>query len=202
MTRPILYIVAKAPGLGRGKSRLAQELGRVEALRINRWLHRETMTLTMDSRWRSVLAVTPAHAVRTRVLAWRKDVARTDQGEGDLGDRLAHLARQTPPFTALAFVGTDCPALTRAHVAAAFRAAHRDGVHVIPATDGGFVLLAARSRAALAGLFHPVRWSSEHTLSDVQANAAARGQRISAAAALSDIDAPADWRAAMRARTP
>lgn len=202
MTDPVLYVVAKAPALGRGKSRLAEGLGRVEALRINRALHRATMMLAQDVRWRTVLALTPDHAARSGVALWPKSIMRVAQGQGDLGARLARLAHATPPRTPLVFIGTDCLSLTRAHIARALHAAKRDGVHVIPATDGGFVLLAARSRTQLVGLFDAVRWSSPHTLADVMRNAQARGQRIAAAAALSDIDEPADWRVAKRARTP
>lgn len=198
---PILFIIAKEPRLGQGKSRLARGFGSVEALRINRALHRVTQRSTQDTRWRRIVALTPDRAVKTMPFGiWPATIARIAQGRGDLGARLARIvqsARNTP----IIMIGTDCPALTQRLIAAAITSAHRNGVHAIPADDGGFVLLAARRGHLLAGAFDDVRWSSAQTLADVAARLAARGQRISLSAPLADIDTPEDWLAATRART-
>lgn len=198
--RPLVIVVAKAPALGRGKSRLAQELGVAEALRINRFLHRATIRAAIDVRWDTVLAVTPDRTVYAQYpTVWPAEISRIAQHRGDLGDRLARIAQNARDRT-VAMIGTDCLVLSRTQIWRAFCAARRDGVHAIPATDGGFVLLAARRGAVLDGAFHPVRWSSAHTLGDMTNNLRARGQCISTAAPLPDVDTPADWRAAVRAR--
>lgn len=201
--KPHIFVFAKAPALGRGKSRLADGLGRVEALRINRMLHAKAIHASGDSRFVRVLTVTPDHAVRLKgLLCWGKTGVRAAQGRGDLGRRLAKcvadFSRQAPRAPVV-IVGTDCPSLTRVHIARACERARRDGVYIIPATDGGFVLIAARRAQLLEHAFSPVFWSSARTLGDVCANLVAAGQRFSLAAALADIDTPADWRAATRA---
>ncbi len=199
-----LIVFAKAPALGRGKSRLADGLGRVEALRINRALHAKTLAAARDQRWRTVLSVSPDRAVRGfDPRCWRAVVDRVAQGRGDLGARLARCVDAcaiAAPRAVIAIIGTDCPSLTRVHVAQSLQRAQRDGVHIIPATDGGFVLIAARRAHLLKRAFFSVQWSSPRTLADVCENLQAAGQRFSLATALADIDTPADWLAAARMR--
>jgi glycosyltransferase A (GT-A) superfamily protein (DUF2064 family) len=187
--------MAKAPRLGQGKSRLARDVGRVEALRINRGMHALTMRATLDPRWRTHLYLTPDGS--HRIALWPRHVPRASQGEGDLGARLARALAQR---RCVAVVGTDCPAMTRAHVASAFRALRRKPFALGPAEDGGFWLLAARDGAAAARAMQGVRWSTPHAASDVML--ALGAHNVARLALLRDVDTIADWRAyrsAMRA---
>jgi uncharacterized protein len=196
----LVIVMAKYPALGRGKSRLAAELGRVEALRINRFLHHCTRRAASDARWRTLLAVSPDAKTQARwpgAVGWQ--AARAPQGRGDLGARMQRLAAHAP-HGPIVFIGTDCIGLRRGDIARAVQRARQAGVCVIPATDGGFVLLAARDPRSLAGAFTGVRWSSVHTLADVAANLAARGQRFCATPPMSDVDTAADWRRTVRVR--
>src|SRR5262249_50593941 len=75
MTRRHLVLFVRAPELGRGKRRLAREIGDIAAVRFERamlalLLHR----LGHDRRWRLRLAVTPDRAVYRRHL-WPRGVA-------------------------------------------------------------------------------------------------------------------------------
>lgn len=191
----MVIVMAKAPRLLHGKSRLAQGVGAAEALRINRFLHARTLRIATDPRWRLIWAVAPDEALHWRLPGiWPARAMRRRQGGGDLGARLTR-AMRAAGAAPLALIGTDCPTLTPRRIAEALDAARRDGVHAIPAEDGGFVALAARSARCLSGAFTDVRWSSAHTLNDVCSNLAKAGYRISTSAALPDIDAVADWAA-------
>ena len=59
--RPVLYVVAKAPIMGRAKTRLAADIGPVHAKRIYRSLMGQVLRQVQDPRWNTVLAVTPPH---------------------------------------------------------------------------------------------------------------------------------------------
>ena len=59
--RPVLYVVAKAPIMGRAKTRLAADIGPVHAKRIYRALMGQVLRQVQDPRWDTVLAVTPPH---------------------------------------------------------------------------------------------------------------------------------------------
>lgn len=186
--KPTLVVMAKAPRLGVGKTRLAAGVGSAQALRINRALQARTMRAAIDPRWRTLLCVTPDDAVDLDLPGlWPRDVAREPQGEGDLG---ARLARALTARRRVAVIGTDCPELTRAHIAAAFNVLRQAPFALGPAEDGGFWLLAARDGSAAARAMVNVRWSSKHTAKDVIRNLGAK--RVALLATLRDIDVAAD----------
>lgn len=189
-----LIVMARTPRLGHGKSRLARDAGRVEALRINRALHAHTLRAAVDPCWRTLLAVTPDRDAALQLPhVWSTGVARVPQGRGDLGARMARaMGRARGP---VAIVGTDCPEMTRADVAAAFAALRRAPVAIGPANDGGFWVLAARRARDVVPALAGVRWSSAHALADVMARLSGRVTQLRT---LSDIDTLADWRAYRR----
>jgi rSAM/selenodomain-associated transferase 1 len=188
--RATLIIMAKAPRIGVGKTRLAAEIGNVEAWRINRALQARTMRAAIDPRWRTLLYVTPHSALDLDAPGvWPRDVERFPQGEGDLGERLA---RAIAPHQRVAVIGTDCRDITRAHIASAFTALRRAPFALGPARDGGFWLMAARDGAAAAGAMSNVRWSSKHAAKDVIRTLGA--SNVALLATLRDVDVAADLR--------
>ncbi len=188
--RPTLIVMAKAPRVGVGKSRLAAGIGRAEAWRVNRALHAHTLRMACDARWRTLLCVTPDAAMALELpRLWPPHVERIAQGKGDLG---ARLARALAPRDQVAIIGTDCPGLTRAHIANGFAALKHSPFALGPARDGGFWLLAARSGRAAARAMKGVRWSSRYTAKDVLGNFGAGN--VATLATLRDIDVVADLR--------
>jgi glycosyltransferase A (GT-A) superfamily protein (DUF2064 family) len=182
-TRPTLIVFARAPAIGVGKTRLARDVGRVEAWRAYRRLSAHVLRTLRDSRWRLVVRLAPDRAARAPL---------EPQGRGDLGVRLERALR-AHARAPVAVVGTDAPEVTPALVAQAFRALHRSGAAFGPADDGGFWLLALSARMARRVRFTGVRWSTEHTLADAE-RAVGRAARLPV---LADIDDGADlaaWR--------
>lgn len=193
--RPTLIIMAKAPRVGVGKSRLAAGVGRTEAWRINRGLHARTMGLARDARWGAVLCVTPDCATRQPISVWPSSLPRMPQGGGDLG---ARLARALSGRRTVAVIGTDCPQVTRGHIRQAFAALKQASFALGPACDGGFWLLAARSGDAAARAMANVRWSSEYAAEDVLRNLGARD--VVLLPTLRDVDVAEDLSAYRSAR--
>jgi len=99
-------------------------------------------------------------ALRLRELAQRLGVVVEAQGGGDLGARMARLLeRGLATGLPTILVGTDSPDLPPATVECAFAALGRVDAVLVPARDGGYVLIGA-SRP-LAGLFEiDAPWSS------------------------------------------
>jgi hypothetical protein len=190
MSRPTLIVMARFPKLAHGKSRLAAEIGKVEALRINRLLHARAMRTARDPRWRTLLAVTPDRDVGCALPGvWPADVRRIAQGRGDLGARMTRaMAGNTGP---VALIGTDCPAMTRADIAAAFAALRREPAAIGPARDGGFWIVAARRARDIAAAFAGVRWSTAHAMADVLAQLRVP---VLVLRTLGDVDTLDDWR--------
>lgn len=188
--KPTLLVMAKAPLIGKGKVRLAAEIGRIEAWRINRKLNAHTFREVRDARWTIVMCVHPPAAVTLNLPGvWPTDFVRVPQASGDLGAKLARaLARRRR----VAVIGTDCPALRRSHIAMAFDALRRAPYALGPADDGGFWLLAARSGAAAARAMIGVRWSTSHAAADVIGNLGR--ENVALLPTLRDVDTAADLR--------
>ncbi|MFD1626604.1 TIGR04282 family arsenosugar biosynthesis glycosyltransferase [Azospirillum griseum] len=178
---PHLVIFTRLPRLGTGKRRLAADIGPVMALTFQR----ATLALTIkrlgrDPRWRTWLAVTPRGGG-----PWPADLPRIIQPAGDLGRRMAHIAKALPPGPVL-IVGSDVPDIRPFHIADAFRAlGDRDAV-LGPAEDGGYWLVGLKRRPRFVDPFDGVRWSTPDALADTLANLARH--RTATVDTLADID--------------
>jgi hypothetical protein len=87
-------------------------------------------------------------------------------------------------------IGTDCPALTSQHLRAAAEALDQVDVVLIPAADGGYVLIGART--AHPELFARIAWGTDTVLSETRKHIAALGLTAVELAPLWDIDTEAD----------
>jgi rSAM/selenodomain-associated transferase 1 len=187
-----LVLFVRAPELGRGKRRLARDIGDVAALRFERaMLAMLLRRLGRDARWQLRLAVTPDRT-RYRARLWPSGVVVTGQGGGDLGERMRRALALCPPGPAM-LVGSDIPGLVRRHIADAFRRLGEHDLVFGPADDGGFWLVGARRCPRLPPLFGHVRWSGPHALADVLENLP-RGVSVGFAAHLEDVDDGASYR--------
>ncbi|WP_439497216.1 TIGR04282 family arsenosugar biosynthesis glycosyltransferase [Bosea sp. (in: a-proteobacteria)] len=186
---PTLIVMVKAPLAGRIKTRLAREVGAVEAVRFYRAATAALLRrVGFDRRWRTLLAVDPPRAIGATF--WPVGLARCAQGPGDLGARMRDLLALTRGPIVL--IGSDIPGIAPGHLNAAFAALrHHDAVFG-PAEDGGFWLVGLRAGFRPRHLFDGVRWSSEHALADTLANLA--DARVALVETLFDVDDARDWR--------
>jgi len=193
---PQLVIMAKTPLIGRVKTRLARDIGGVEAVRFFRTASAGLIRrLARDPRWQTVLALTPDRAVHEKGV-WPDGLPRVAQGSGDLGARMGRLFRDLPPGPVV-IVGADIPGIRAAHVAAAFAALGRHDAVIGPAEDGGYWLIGLKRRPRVPEIFKGVRWSSVHTLEDTERNIRAAELNLARLESLADIDTGADharWR--------
>lgn len=180
-----LVVFARAPVLGGVKRRLAHGIGAGAAVGFyRRNLAALLRRLACDSRWQTVLAVTPDRsAVAGRL--WPGKVGRLAQGRGDLGLRMAR-ALAARPAGPVCIVGADIPGIEARHVWRAFRALAAADVVLGPAEDGGYWLIGSRRRPLPRGLFANVRWSTAHALDDTLANLNRR--RVALVDRLADVD--------------
>ena len=181
-----LIIFAKAPRLGRVKTRLARDIGTVPAWTFyRRCLTSIIRRMAEDSRWQTWLALTPDGAPGPRDLP--ENVSLLYQGGGDLGTRMNNAMVDLPPGPTI-IIGTDIPDIAPANIADGFRTlGHADTVFG-PAHDGGYWLVGCRRRPRFPDLFSDVRWSSEHTLNDTLKNATKQGLSTRFLDRLEDVD--------------
>jgi rSAM/selenodomain-associated transferase 1 len=114
----------------------------------------------------------------------------TQQGS-DLGARMSHAFVVTlSRARACVLIGTDCPAMQPAHLQRAFEELERNDVVVIPAEDGGYVLIALK--APQPSLFENIAWGEPTVMQATRARIEAAGLRATYLPSLPDLDTPAD----------
>jgi hypothetical protein len=111
------------------------------------------------------------------------------QPEGDLGARmLAATAASSGPVLV---IGTDCPALTELHLRGAANAL-REGndVTIIPAEDGGYVLIGTRT--AQPQIFSGIAWGTNTVLTETRTRIIEQRLVLIEQPPLWDVDTEAD----------
>ncbi|HEU5272194.1 MAG TPA: TIGR04282 family arsenosugar biosynthesis glycosyltransferase [Xanthobacteraceae bacterium] len=186
-----LAILAKAPVPGFAKTRLAPALGAARAAALQaRFLERAATTACSAqigpvSVWATPDPDHPAFQALAAVFG----VALLSQPDGDLGLRmLTALAAARGPALV---IGTDCPALTVAHLRAAADAlAGGVDVVVVPVEDGGYALIGMREPKPQ--LFADMPWSTAGVMAETRRRLARLGLSWREPARLWDVDGPED----------
>lgn len=184
-----LVIFTKEPHAGRVKTRLGREIGMVAAA----WWFRHTARrliriLRRNSRWQTVVAVSPSNAVSAREYAGGYTLA---QGRGNLGVSLRRIFQQFR-YGPTVIIGTDCPTVRPHHIAQAFRALGSHDLVFGPAADGGYWLIGMKGGRALPRTaLQNVRWSTHHALMDT-VRSFAPATKVAYLETFSDIDTKQD----------
>lgn len=208
LTRTVIF--AKAPAVGFAKTRLAPLLGEEGAARLARAMLEETWRVALEADSGPVeLCLTPER----QASAWRGTplpscVDISDQGSGDLGERLDRVAqRVVAGGENILLIGTDCVEMSAGLLrdAAAALAGHDAIMH--PVADGGYALLGLARHDP--SLFRGMAWSTETVAQDTIARLSALNWRVKIAATLHDIDRPSDlallpeaWRKRLAGNAP
>jgi len=162
--KPVLVIFVKAPLMGKAKTRLAADIGKVHAQRIYRAMCAKVFRSCQDKRWQTVLYVTPDHcADKGYGGLWPQRLPRLTQGGGGLTERSARIFTHKGPIIA---IGTDSPQIKVRDIAHGFKALKTNNAVFGPADDGGFWLIGLNGPAEL-DLFENIRWSHPETLADM-----------------------------------
>jgi len=185
-----LVIFAKAPRLGRVKTRLGRDIGHVRALKFyRRMLFSLARRLSTDPRWETLIAAAPDTSVRDGGI-WPKNVARIRQGPGDLGERMQRVFDRLPPGPVV-IVGADIPGIENRDIADAFKKLGFNDAVFGPADDGGYWLVGQKRRPRVIDMFNDVRWSGPHALEDTLGNL--KGARHAMLRPLADVDDGDDY---------
>lgn len=193
MTTLRVVVFAKAPQPGRVKTRLIPALGAAGAARLAARMLEHTLAQALAAGIGTVeLRMSPAPGSP----AWAATplppaISCRDQGDGDLGARMARAARDAlTTDAAVLLIGTDCPALdaVRLRTAAARLCDHDAVLH--RAADGGYPLLGLR--VFDPGLFEDMPWSTPAVAGLTLARLAALDRTVWLGETLADVDVPAD----------
>lgn len=199
LARRTVAVFAKAPRVGRVKTRLAAEVGDDEAVRIYRVLGRDTVDALRSGPYRVVVYYDPPESATVpEMIAWlgREGVEYRPQAGGDLGARMAQAFRECfAESDEVCVVGTDIPEIGTDTLAEAFGALANHDAAVGPATDGGYYLLALRQPRP--DLFDQIPWSTSAVGALTRDRLAATGSTVHLLEPKTDVDVRADVPAAL-----
>jgi len=193
MTRCAVIVFAKAPQAGFAKTRLIAALGAQGAAHLAERLLFATLEHAREADIGPVqLCVTPDRTHPAFALAaQRGSTTLSDQGDGDLGVRMARaFERVLSTHDHALLIGTDAPQLDAAYLRAAATALNEADAVFGPAADGGYVLVGLRRTTP--ELFTGMRWSHNKVMAGTRERLAALGLRHVELPVLHDIDEPAD----------
>ncbi len=191
----VITIFAKAPQPGFAKTRLIPALGEIGAARLAQRLLMHTLTESLAAGvGRVELCVTPSITDPVwQTFAVPHDVQWSDQGGGDLGARMARRAqRAIESGESILLIGTDCPKLDAARLRRAATALQESDAVLVPATDGGYVLLGLRNFHET--VFTGIPWSTDTVATETLRRMGQLGWTVQKHPVLHDIDEPGDLR--------
>lgn len=188
-----IAVFARTPLPGQAKTRLIPSLGAEGAADLQRaFILRTVRTAAAAGLGPVSLWCAPdcAHEVFSQC---RRDfgVSLYPQCGADLGERmfnaLARLCEQGPAL----LIGTDCPALTPAHLTLAAQALREgDDAVLLPAEDGGYVLVGLRRAETF--LFKGVSWGCADVMTETRERLRRGAWSWQEPVQLWDVDEPAD----------
>ncbi len=192
--RPIRVVIfAKAPLAGFAKTRLIAALGRQGAADLAQRLLEHTLREALKSEVGAVeLCVTPSATDTVwQGMCLPSGIRLTDQGEGDLGSRMARAAeRVIAAKESILLMGTDCPQLEAAQLQQAAGALQCSDATLVPAFDGGYVLLGLTQFDS--SVFAGITWSTNSVLIETLDRLKRLNWDVKTLPTLHDIDEPSD----------
>lgn len=193
MTPTRIVIFAKAPLPGKAKTRLTPALGEKGAAR----LAQKMLLATVREAQAAGLAMPelcttpPPDYPEWQPFLPSAEIRLTDQGDGDLGERLSRAAsRVIRAGENVLLIGTDCPGLDRHKLREAAAALVVNDAVIHPTLDGGYSLLGLRHFDG--SLFEDIAWSGPTVAADTISRIGTLGWSLSVGATLRDVDEPED----------
>lgn len=184
---------ARAPHLGKVKTRLGQALGEAECLMVHQGLVEYTLRQLCGGAvsYTYFLSVSDSHSWFDQ-LSLHYDMTCINQVDGSLGEKIYRTFQWAlASFDQVVVIGSDCPLLEKSHIEGLFDELSSGRlVSLIPAEDGGYVAIGLSCLSW--HLFEGVVWGGDRVFSQTCDRIEALGWSWSAQGPLSDIDRPED----------
>jgi rSAM/selenodomain-associated transferase 1 len=186
-------LFAKAPVAGAVKTRLIPLIGADAAARLHQRMVVRLLEILTEAEVGPVELCCAPDSTHAFFAACRQrfGVTLTEQGEGDLGERMRHAFDHALTSAQCALiVGADCPSITVADVQDAVKQLACHDAALIPADDGGYVLIGARRTHR--DMFNDIEWGAATVLAAQRRCFNALGWRWHEGEPRWDIDRPED----------
>lgn len=185
-----IILFVRHPKIGKVKTRLAKDIGDVQALKVYKELLAHTHTVTNDLACDKFVFY--ADSIITDDIWEKESYVKCVQVGGTLGERMknAFSGLFSIGYHKVIIIGSDCPGLTPIVVNSAFKFLDTADVVIGPATDGGYYLLALNYM--IAPVFENKKWSTDTVLTDTLADLQTLGVSYLFTPVLQDIDTKED----------
>ena len=195
-----LIIFSKAPIPGYAKRRLIPSIGKQRAAELQQEMTTAMVTqaLAADIGETNLFCAPDTTHELFQNLARQHSISLVTQQGESLGDKMSHAIETT--FTsskdtqnsveAVILMGSDCPQLNKEKLLRVSTELKKHEIVLIPATDGGYVLIAMRNHYPT--LFQNINWGSDQVMSTTIQRIDALAVSWSALPALTDIDCAED----------
>ena len=186
-------ILAKAPIAGLAKTLLIPHLGADGAAALQRWLLQRTVAAAViaDLGPVTLWCAPDIHHPEFAVCRAFGTVELRRQPDGDLGERMHAAIAESSTTAGTLVIGTDCAVLTPGLLRQAAESLQQHDATVVPAEDGGYVLIGMREAGRHA--FHEVDWSTERVMEQTRARLTAMNWRWRELPPLWDVDRKEDF---------
>jgi hypothetical protein len=162
-SRPVLIVFCREPIAHHVKTRLIGSITPAAAAALSDAFIRDALAKAVSVRpSRIVIAASAPDGARSKYfqrLARRFDADLIDQGDGSLGNRMAHALEPFSSSGAL-LIGTDTPSLPIELLAASLEALRRHRVVIAPSLDGGYYAVGVRG--PMPPIFTGIRWGTHN----------------------------------------
>ncbi len=187
-----IIIFAKFPAEGMAKTRLQPALGVEGAAKMARQLLLHSIKQAVTTGFHVEMCVSPAPTDPCwQTLDLPKSLRCSTQAEGDLGLRMLTASQDAlTDFDKVLLIGTDCPDLMAKQIQHASQLLEHHDTVMIPAFDGGYVLLGLTR--VNAHLFSDMTWSVSDVAAATQQRIKDLGWSLALLEPLADIDEPSD----------
>ena len=187
-----LAILARAPEPGRAKTRLIPALGAEGAAGLQGWMLRRAVDTALRSGIGPVSLWCEGREDHpdVRDCCGRDGITFRRQSPGDLGARMLESLQGVATAAGAIVIGTDCPVMSVEVLRAAAAALASVDAIVVPAEDGGYVLIGMRQPDA--AVFCGIEWGEPAVLAQTRQKFDELGWRVTELATLWDVDRPED----------
>ncbi|BBJ22637.1 TIGR04282 family arsenosugar biosynthesis glycosyltransferase [Candidatus Nitrotoga sp. AM1P] len=188
-----IIIFAKAPQPGFAKTRLIPLLGAEAAAKLALQMLSNTL---FNAQAADIGTVELCSTPNIDDIAWQgitlpAGLEITDQGEGDLGARLARASKRAIENTGFVLlIGTDCVEMSATLLREAAQSLHEHDAVIHCTADGGYALLGLKRYSAV--LFSDMPWSTDAVARITIARIGQLGWSLHVGQLLHDVDTPQD----------
>jgi len=170
--------MAKWPRFGSGKTRLSKDIGKNNALRIQKEMLNHTLSVSKYLKEKEIaeinIAITGLGLNSSK--RWCKDIGINHfyfQGEGCLGEKMKRQINKSRRNARnntkknIIFIGTDLPNLSHIDIVKTISKLEKKDVVLGPSNDGGYWLIAFSQRFITKNNYLPfinIKWSSSDVL--------------------------------------